>query len=115
MKVTNPFKRSGLALAFKVGRVTPISPTVPPFPIEWYSKQERRWRSDRLPTRGEFLIRRGGSLRPRPVSAMLELVEPHLAIVKCERAGPVTGLSDPAPPQADLLRLRPLPAAELKR
>ncbi len=86
MKVTNPFKRKGLALAFKVGRVTPIVPTVPPFTIEWYSKQERRWRSDRLPTHGEFLIRRGGSLRPRPVSAILELVEPYLATLKCEFA-----------------------------
>ena len=89
MKVANPFKRNGLALAFKVGRVTPISPAVkPPFTIEWYSKQELRWRSGPLPTHGEFLIRRGGSLRPRPVSAILELVEPYLAICKCETPSP---------------------------
>lgn len=83
MKVTNPFKREGLALAFKVARVLPISPQVPPFEIEWYSKGDRAWRSDALPTRGEFLIRRGGRVRLRRVSAVLELVEPYLAVLKC--------------------------------
>ena len=83
MKVTNPFKRQGLALAFKVGRVLPVPSQVPPVEIEWYSKGDRVWRSDSLPTRGEFLIRRGGSLRPRRVSAVLELVEPYLAVLKC--------------------------------
>lgn len=90
MKVTNPFKRQGLALAFKVARVLPVPPRVPPFEIEWYSKGDRGWRSDALPTRGEFLIRRGGSVRPRRVSAVLELVEPYLAVLKCARP-PTTG------------------------
>src|SRR5262249_49800870 len=59
MKVTNPFKRRGLALAFKVQRVIALDPVIPPFAVEWYAKGELRWRSDPLPTRGEFLIRRG--------------------------------------------------------
>ena len=87
MKVSNPFKRRGLALAFKVRRVIPIPPAVPPLTIEWYSKGERRWRSDPLPTRGEFLIRRGGRLPPRRVSALLELAEPYLAILRCRADG----------------------------
>jgi hypothetical protein len=90
MKVTNPFKRQGLALAFKVGRVLPVSPQVPPLELEWYSKSDRAWRSDALPTRGEFLIRRGGTLRPRRVSAVLELVEPYLAVLK-SAPGPAIG------------------------
>ena len=84
MKVTNPFKRQGLALAFKVARVLPVSPQVPPFDVEWYSKGDRAWRSDVLPTRGEFLIRKGGRVRPRRVVAVLELEKPYLAVLKCE-------------------------------
>jgi len=84
MKVTNPFKRKGRALAFKVARVIPVSPQVPPFDVEWYSKGDRTWRSDVLPTRGEFLIRKGGSSRPRRVSAVLELAKPYLAILKSD-------------------------------
>src|SRR2546422_772753 len=47
MKVTNPFKRRGLALAFKVGRVLALDTVVPPFGVQWYAKGEQRWRSDR--------------------------------------------------------------------
>lgn len=84
MKVTNPFKRQGLALAFKVARVLPVSSQVPPFDVEWYSKGDRAWRSDVLPPRGEFLIRKGGRVRPRPILAVLELAKPYLAVLKCE-------------------------------
>jgi hypothetical protein len=84
MKVTNPFKRKGRALAFKVARVFPITPQVPPFDVEWYSKGDRAWRSDVLPPRGEFLIRKGGRVRPRRVAAVLELEKPYLAVLKCE-------------------------------
>jgi hypothetical protein len=79
MKVTNPFKRRGLALAFRVRRVIEIAPTVAPFKIEWYSKKDQMWRSDRLPTRGEFLVRRGGSAYLRRVRAILELDPLYLA------------------------------------
>ena len=62
----------------------PVSPQVPPFDVEWYSKGDRAWRSDVLPTRGEFLIRKGGRVRPRRVAAVLELEKPYLAVLKCE-------------------------------
>jgi hypothetical protein len=84
MKVTNPFRRRGRALAFKVGRVLELPPQVPPFCIDWYSRTKKVWRSDRLPTRGEFLIRRGGPVPLRSVCAALELVEPYLAELKYE-------------------------------
>ena len=87
MKVTNPFRRKGRASAFKVHSVTVLpQPIVPPFGIEWYAKGERRWRSDNLPTRGEFLIRRSGdgSCNARRVTAVLELEPPFLATVKRE-------------------------------
>jgi len=84
VKVTNPFKRQGLALAFKIKRVITFQPVIPPFGIEWYSKQDQRWRVDTLPTRGEFLIRRGGNVPPRRISALLELVPPYLVELKHE-------------------------------
>ena len=84
MKVTNPFKRQGLALAFKVSRVIEIAPVIPPFGVEWYSRGDRNWHSDRVPTRGEFLVRRGGAIRARRVCAVLELARPYLAELRHE-------------------------------
>jgi hypothetical protein len=86
MHVTNPFKRNGMAAAFVVRRVTPITPSVPPVSVSWYSRSEERWRDDALPTRGEFLIRRGGATRLRAVAAVLELELPYLAYLKHEPA-----------------------------
>ena len=86
MHVTNPFKRKGLALGFKVRRVMSIAPAVPPFNVEWYSRGESRWRTDRVPTRGEYLLRRGGSAPPRPVCAILELAAPYLTELRHEYA-----------------------------
>lgn len=89
MKVTNPFKRRGLALAFRVRRIIQFEPITPPFGIEWYSKQEQRWRSDRLPTRGEYLIRKGGDASLRKVCAALELYAPYLAELRCSQESAV--------------------------
>jgi len=86
MKVTNPFKRQGLALGFKVIRVVRLEPVVPPFGVEWYSRGERSWHSEKMPTRGEFLIRRGGNTTPRRVCAVLELARPYLAVLRREPA-----------------------------
>jgi hypothetical protein len=87
LKVTNPFKNQGRALAFKVVGVHPIEPAVPSFGVEWYSRQERRWRGDKVPTRGEYLIRRGGSAAPRAVGAVLELAPPYLVVVRRDGVG----------------------------
>ena len=85
MKVTNPFKRKQLALGFKVHRLLAVKPMIPTFGVEWYSRGEHRWRDDRVPTRGEFLIRRGGSLVLRPVCAVLELAQPYLVELTCKQ------------------------------
>lgn len=84
MFVTNPFKWGGMATGFVVRRVETVAAGVPPFGVSWYSKKESRWRDDPLPTRGEFLIRRGGAARLRSVSAVLELQPPYLAILRCD-------------------------------
>ena len=78
MKVTNPFKRRGFASAFRVSHVFDLEPLVPPFEVEWFSKKERGWRSDNLPMRGEFLVRRGRGTRLRKVRVVLELSPPYL-------------------------------------
>jgi hypothetical protein len=80
MNVTNPFKRMGAACAFKITRVISLAAAeVPPLTIEWFAKTTQSWRADRVPTRGEFLVRRGGDLAPRPIRAVLELAPPYLA------------------------------------
>jgi hypothetical protein len=43
----------------------------------------RAWRSEVLPTRGEAM-RKGSSVQPRRVGAVLELVKPCLAVLKDE-------------------------------
>jgi hypothetical protein len=59
--------------------------------VEWLSKAG--WRTDGLPhygnglpTRGEYLIRRGGSARLRPCAAVLDLRPPYLAVASTELA-----------------------------
>jgi hypothetical protein len=85
MKVTNPFKRRGLALGFKVRRVIRLDPVIPPVQVEWFRKRDRTWCSDDLPTRGEFLVRKRRSAlhstELRRVEALLELVPPYLAVL----------------------------------
>ena len=82
MNVTNPFKRRGMALGFKVRRVITVEPMVPPIGIEWFSRADGTWNQGSLPTRGEFLLRRGGSHRIRPIRAVLELEAPYLVELK---------------------------------
>jgi hypothetical protein len=50
-----------------------------PLAIEWLSRG--KWRADALPTRPEYLIRRGGNMVMRDVRAILELRPPYLAVV----------------------------------
>ena len=45
----------------------------PRFGVEWFSKG---WRTESLPTRGEYLIRRPGASRLRRVFAVLRLRVP---------------------------------------
>lgn len=53
-------------------------PIVPDIEIEWFARGDGLWRNDGLPTRGEYLVRRGTGTRLRPVSAVLQLEPPYL-------------------------------------
>ena len=80
VSVRHPFRRSKhVASAFVVRRIIhPVEEMDLPT-VEWLS--QGRWRQDRLPTRGEYLVRRGGGVRLRPVIAILELQAPFVVHV----------------------------------
>jgi hypothetical protein len=50
--------------------------------VEWFSLKKGPWRRERVPTRGEYLIRAGGVERMRPYRAVLVLQAPYLAVVR---------------------------------
>jgi hypothetical protein len=80
IRVPHPFgpgKR--VASAFVVRGVHDLVERFKPLAIEWLSRG--KWRADPLPTRPEYLIRRGGDMVMRDVRAILELGPPYLAVV----------------------------------
>lgn len=80
IQIPHHFGKGTMASAFVVGRIVyPVRVEEPP-PIQWL-KDGDTWRSDKLPTRPEYLIRRGGSLRMPLHRAVLELMDPYLAVV----------------------------------
>jgi hypothetical protein len=83
VRVPHPFRvGKRQASAFVVQRIShPVEGFNRPA-VEWWSGG--RWRQDRVPTRGEYLIRPGGTIRMRPVSAILELRAPYLALVSAD-------------------------------
>jgi hypothetical protein len=94
IRVPHPFPFGGrLASAFVVATVHyPLQPFPRPG-VEWFSKTKGPWRREIVirstmhsyPTRGEYLLRRGGTNLLRQVSAILELKPPYLACVAIER------------------------------
>jgi hypothetical protein len=85
VRVPHPFRGARRqASAFIVQQVVyPLEPFVPPA-VEWLT--DGTWRQDRIPTRGEYLIRPGGSTPMRGIRAILELKEPYLALVRADAA-----------------------------
>jgi hypothetical protein len=85
VRVPHPFRGDRRqASAFVVERIAyPVEPFALPA-VEWLS--EGRWREDRVPTRGEYLIRPGGKTQMRPGRAVLELRIPYLALVSADGA-----------------------------
>lgn len=83
IKVLHPFQPKGkrLASAFVVQRIILGDKRFPSPTAEWLS-QEGKWLATRIPTRGVYLIRRGGNEPTRTVRAVLELKSPYLAVVK---------------------------------
>jgi hypothetical protein len=80
IRVPHPFgPKKTVASAFVVRRVHyPIKP-FQAF-VEWFS--QGNWHQSEIPTRPEYLIRRGGKIAIRIVRAVLELQPPYLAVVK---------------------------------
>ena len=81
MYVTNPFKHRGLATAFVVKEIRADGPITATFGISWYSTTKQAWRDDLLPTRGEYLIKRGGNAKIRSVTALLKLESPYIVTI----------------------------------
>jgi hypothetical protein len=90
VRVPHPFRaEKRQASAFVVQRIVSQVEALPRPAIEWLSQGQ--WRQDRVPTRGEYLIRPGGTVPIRPFRAVLELQAPYLALVSADEAEP--GLS----------------------
>jgi hypothetical protein len=85
VKVLHPFPPDKtLASAFVVKRVIyPVEAFDRPG-VEWYSLKKGPWRSEMVPTRGEYLIRPGGENLMRCAKVILELKPPYLAEVSSE-------------------------------
>jgi len=81
IRVPHPFgPGKTVASAFVVRRVHhPIKRFQPPF-VEWFSRAS--WHESAIPTRPEYLIRRGGKIAMRNIRAVLELQPPYLAVVR---------------------------------
>jgi hypothetical protein len=77
--------------------------------LEWFSQDE--WRADELPSRPEYLIRRGGTIRMRDISSILELAPPYLAFVK--RTHLITGWDDIPPRRKKRTAAPPRPESKL--
>jgi hypothetical protein len=93
IRVPHPFRgKKKQASAFVSERIIyPVTEFIPS-PVEWLSKGQ--WRQDRVPTRGEYLIRRGGLITMRKIGAVLELCPPYLAVVSAEPFNSHDPLSD---------------------
>jgi hypothetical protein len=85
VRIPHPFRPGKkLASAFVVEAVIyPLEPFQLPA-VEWFSPSKGPWCPGVLPTRGEYLIRRGGTTLMRKVCAVLKLKAPYLAVVSAD-------------------------------
>lgn len=85
VSVPHPIGLKTEASAFVVKRIFyPVENAELPS-VEWFSANGEPWRSSRIPTRGEYLIRSGGATVMRRFRAVLELKDPYLAVVSVEK------------------------------
>jgi hypothetical protein len=93
VRVSYPFRQGKkLASAFVVQKVLCPEPFQRPA-VEWFSPTKGPWCQSRVPTRGEYLIRPGGTIAMRPVSVVLVLKPPYIASLSADIAGGVLGLA----------------------
>lgn len=82
IQIPHPFGHKDEALAFKVRAIYKPEEIDLPQGINWLYIKDNKWREDRLPTRGEYLIKSGGQCKLRKVYQILELESPYLAILR---------------------------------
>ena len=81
--VTLPSKKNAVqGSAFKVKDIIIPNANNEQYNVEWLLKDGTTWRSDKIPTRGEFLIKFGQGAPMRPFSVILELEYPYLVEIK---------------------------------
>ena len=96
IRAPHPFGTSvKVASAFKVRNIVyPIAfETLPA--VEWFARRRGPWHSERVPSRGEYLIRPGGKTPMRKVVAVLDLEPPYLAVVSADPVASAGGVSGP--------------------
>jgi len=89
VRVPHPFQpgRKKLASAFVVRRIIcPVEPFQRPA-VEWFSPHKGPWCQTKIPARGVYLIRPGGMIAMRSVSAVLDLRPPYLAVCSADEIG----------------------------
>lgn len=82
IKVPHPFGDKTVASAFKVSKILNASEVCLPSAFEWLCIGDRSWRTDSIPTRGEYLLKPGEGSTLRPVCAVLELQEPFVVEIR---------------------------------
>jgi len=82
IKVPHPFGSKAIASAFRVSKVLHATEITIPSQFEWLCVGDNAWRTDGVPTRGEYLLRPGKGTTLRPVCAILELQEPFIVEIR---------------------------------
>jgi hypothetical protein len=88
IKIPHPIGKKYEASAFVVADIVHPIKAIELFPAQWHTLNGGPWRDDIIPTRGEYLIRRGGSLNIRRYRAVLVLKAPYLAVVSTSLPNP---------------------------
>jgi hypothetical protein len=78
INVPHPFGEKTSASAFRVSRVLSPSDVSITTEFHWLRVKDRVWCDERIPTRGEYLLRPGRGAPLRPIRAVLELQEPFV-------------------------------------
>jgi hypothetical protein len=82
IKVPHPFGNKAIASAFRVSKILYASEITIPLEFEWLCVGDKTWRTDSVPTRGDYLLRPGKGTTLRPVCAILELQEPFVVEIR---------------------------------
>ena len=82
IKVPHPFGNKITASAFRVSKVLRASEVSIPSKFEWLCVGDNAWRTDGIPTRGEYLLRPGSGTSLRPICAILELQWPFVVEIR---------------------------------